>query len=252
MVEFTVGLLGKDKDPNFDFKKSFLNNFGDDLILYQMPPKSKSLNDLGSGPMVALVKSPSPAELIKGIGAVPGILPPPLNEAALEPRKLGKHTAHSFGVMELPDPSTGELVASEVLFAVKDGYLAVSTDADVMQGLLDGQAQPPLAKRDRLASAAAVVGGMDSGFFAYQNDRVMMLSMMDTLRANADQFEMIFSMIPMEGLDEVSLNDWLDFSLLPAGEKIAKYFDVTVYGAETDARGVTLKMFSPRPPNLKR
>ena len=252
MVEFTVGLLGKDKDPNFDFKKSFLNNFGDDLILYQMPPKSKSLNDLGSGPMVALVKSPSPAELIKGIGAVPGILPPPLNEAALEPRKLGKHTAHSFGLMELPDPSTGELVASEVLFAVKDGYLAVSTDADVMQGLLDGQAQPPLAKRDRLASAAAVVGGMDSGVFAYQNDRVMMLSMMDTLRANADQFEMIFSMIPMEGLDEVSLNDWLDFSLLPAGEKIAKYFDVTVYGAETDARGVTLKMFSPRPPNLKR
>ena len=252
MVEFTVGLLGKDKDQNFDFKKSFLNNFGDDLILYQMPPKGKSLNDLGSGSMVALFKSPNPAELIKGIGAVPGILPPPLNEAALEPRKLGKHTAHSFGLMELPDPSTGELVASEVLFAVKDGYLAVSTDADVMQGLLDGQAQPPLAKRDRLASAAAVVGGMDSGFFAYQNDRVMMLSMMDTLRANADQFEMIFSMIPMEGLDEVSLNDWLDFSLLPAGEKIAKYFDVTVYGAETDARGVTLKMFSPRPPNLKR
>ena len=252
MVEFTVGLLGKDKDPNFDFKKSFLNNFGDDLILYQMPPKSKSLNDLGSGPMVALVKSPSPAELIKGIGAVPGILPPPLNEAALEPRKLGKHTAHSFGVMELPDPSTGELVASEVLFAVKDGYLAVSTDPDLMQGLLDGKAQPPLAKRDRLAATAAVVGGTDSGFFAYQNDRVMMLSMMDTLRANADQFEMIFSMIPMEGLDEVSLNDWLDFSLLPAGEKIAKYFDVTVYGAETDARGVTLKMFSPRPPNLKR
>ena len=252
MVEFTVGLLGKDKDQNFDFKKSFLNNFGDDLILYQMPPKGKSLNDLGSGPMVALVKSPSPAELIKGIGAVPGILPPPLNEAALEPRKLGKHTAHSFGVMELPDPSTGELVASEVLFAVKDGYLAVSTDPDLMQGLLDGKAQPPLAKRDRLAAAAAVVGGTDSGFFAYQNDRVMMLSMMDTLRANADQFEMIFSMIPMEGLDEVSLDDWLDFSLLPAGEKIAKYFDVTVYGAKTDARGVTLKMFSPRPPNLKR
>ncbi len=252
MVEFTVGLLGKDKDPNFDFKKSFLNNFGDDLILYQMPPKGKSLNDLGSGPMVALVKSPSPAELIKGIGAVPGILPPPLNEAALEPRKLGKHTAHSFGLMELPDPSTGELVASEVLFAVKDGYLAVSTNADLMQGLLDGKAQQPLARRDRLAAAAAVVGGTDSGFFAYQNDRVMMLSMMDTLRANADQFEMIFSMIPMEGLDEVSLDDWLDFSLLPAGEKIAKYFDVTVYGAETDARGVTLKMFSPRPPNLKR
>ena len=210
MVEFTVGLLGKDKDSNFDFKKSFLNNFGDDLILFQMPPSDKSLNELGTGAMAALVMSPNPAELIKGIGAVPGILPPPLNEAMLEPRKLGKHTAHSFGLMELPDPSTGELVASEILFAVKDNYMAVSTDADLLQGLLDGKPQSPLAKLDRLSPAAAAVGGMDSGFFGYQNDRVMVLSMMDTLRANADQFEMIFSMIPMEGLDEVSLNDWLD------------------------------------------
>ncbi|MDP6795069.1 MAG: hypothetical protein QF721_04405 [Verrucomicrobiota bacterium] len=252
MVEFTVGLLGKDRDSNFDFKKSFLKNFGDDIMMFQMPAKGLSLNDLGSGPMVALVKSPDPAGLIQGIGAVPGILPPPLNEAVLEPRKLGEHTAHSFGVMELPDPSTGELVVSEVLFAVKDGYLVISTDADLLRGLLDGKAQAPLAKRERLASAAAVVGGTDSGFFGYQNDRAMIGSMMETLRANADQFQMIFSMIPMEGLDEVSLDAWLDFSLLPEGDAVAKYFDITVYGAATDARGFTLKMFSPRPPGLKR
>ena len=252
MVEFTVGLLGKDKDPNFDFKKSFLKNFGDDLMLFQMPAKGLSINDLGSGPMVALVKSPDPEGLIQGIGAVPGILPPPLNEAELESRKLGGHTVHSFGVMELPDPSTGELVASEVFFAVKDGYLAISTDTDLMRGLLDGKAQTPLAKRERLAAAAAAVGGIDSGFFGYQNDRAMISNVMDTLRANSDQFEMIFSMIPMEGLDEVGLDSWFDFSVLPKGEEVAKYFDITVYGAKTDARGVTLKMFSPRPPGLKR
>ena len=80
----------------------------------------------------------------------------------------------------------------------------------------------------------------------------MVLSMMDALRANADQFEMIFSMIPMEGLNEVGLNDWLDFSVLPAGEKIAKYFDVSVYGAETIERGISLKFFAPRPLTLKR
>ena len=198
MVEFTVGLLGKDKDSNFDFKKSFLNNFGDDLIFYQMPSKDTALNGLGSGPMVFLVKSPNPAELIKGIGAVPGILP------------------------------------------------------DLLQALLDGKAQAPLAKRDGLAATAAAVGGMDSGLFGYQNDRDMVLSTLDTLRDNADQFDMIFSMIPMEGLGEVSLSDWLDFSLLPAGEKIAKYFDFTVYSAEANDRGISLKTFSPRPATLKR
>ena len=126
MVEFTVGLLGKDKDANFDFRKSFLKNFGDDLILYQMPPKGTALNGIGAGPIVVLVKSPNPDELIKGIGAVPGILPPPLNETAMLPRRLGDHTVYSFELAEFPDPSTGELVKMELLLAARDGYMAGS------------------------------------------------------------------------------------------------------------------------------
>ena len=252
MVEFTVGLLGKDKDSNFDFRKSFLNNFGDDLIVYQMPPKGTALNDIGAGPMVVLVKSPNPDELIKGVGAVPGILPPPLNEAAMLPRRLGDHTVYSFELAEFPDPSTGELVKMELLLAARNGYMAAATDADLLQAFLDGKTNGGLATRAGLAAATALVGGMDSGFFGYQNDRDMVLSTMDTLRDNADQFDMIFSMIPTDGFGEVSLSEWLDFSLLPTGSKIAKYFDFTVYGAETDDRGISLKTFSPRPATLKR
>ena len=252
MVEFTVGLLGKDKDSNFDFRKSFLNNFGDDLIVYQMPPKGTALNDIGAGPMVVLVKSPNPDELIKGVGAVPGILPPPLNEAAMLPRRLGDHTVYGFELAEFPDPSTGELVKMELLLAARNGYMAAATDADLLQAFLDGKTNGGLAKRDGLAAATVLVGGMDSGFFGYQNDRDMVLSTMDTLRDNADQFDMIFSMIPTDGFGEVSLSEWLDFSLLPTGSKIAKYFDFTVYGAETDDRGISLKTFSPRQATLKR
>ena len=252
MVEFTVGLLGKDKDSNFDFRKSFLNNFGDDLIVYQMPPKGTALNDIGAGPMVVLVKSPNPDELIKGVGAVPGILPPPLNEAAMLPRRLGDHTVYSFELAEFPDPSTGELVKMELLLAARNGYMAAATDADLLQAFLDGKTNGGLARRDGLVAATALVGGMDSGFFGYQNDRDMVLSTMDTLRDNADQFDMIFSMIPTDGFGEVSLSEWLDFSLLPTGSKIAKYFDFTVYGAKTDDRGISLKTFSPRPATLKR
>ena len=252
MVEFTVGLLGKDKDSNFDFRKSFLNNFGDDLIVYQMPPKGTALNDIGAGPMVVLVKSPNPDELIKGVGAVPGILPPPLNEAAMLPRRLGDHTVYSFELAEFPDPSTGELVKMELLLAARNGYMAAATDADLLQAFLDGKTNGGLAKRDGLAAATVLVGGMDSGFFGYQNDRDMVLSTMNTLRDNADQFDMIFSMIPTDGFGEVSLSEWLDFSLLPTGSKIAKYFDFTVYGAETDDRGISLKTFSPRQATLKR
>jgi hypothetical protein len=199
-----------------------------------------------------LVKSPNPDELIKGVGAVPGILPPPLNEAAMLPRRLGDHTVYGFELAEFPDPSTGELVKMELLLAARNGYMAAATDADLLQAFLDGKTNGGLAKRDGLAAATALVGGMDSGFFGYQNDRDMVLSTMDTLRDNADQFDMIFSMIPTDGFGEVSLSEWLDFSLLPTGSKIAKYFDFTVYGAETDDRGISLKTFSPRQATLKR
>ena len=33
---------------------------------------------------------------------------------------------------------------------------------------------------------------------------------------------------------------------------LGRYFDFTVYGAANDARGITLKYFSPRPASLKR
>ena len=38
----------------------------------------------------------------------------------------------------------------------------------------------------------------------------------------------------------------MDLSLLPTGEVLGRYFDFTVYGAANDARGITLKYFSPR------
>ncbi len=94
-----------------------------------------------------LVKSPNPAELIKGIGAVPGILPPPLNEAAMLPRRLGDHTVYGFELAEFPDPSTGELVKMELLLAARNGYMAAATDADLLQAFLACQTIGGLGKR---------------------------------------------------------------------------------------------------------
>ena len=68
MVEFTVGLLGKDKDQNFDFKKSFFENLGDDIIVFQQPPETKQLDTVGAGPVLVLVEATNPDELIKAIG----------------------------------------------------------------------------------------------------------------------------------------------------------------------------------------
>ena len=252
MIEFTVGLLGKDKDQNFDFKKSFFQNLGDDVIVYQVPPKVKQLETVGTGPILMLVKSPSPDDLIKAVGAIPGILPPPLNETLLLPRRLGDHTVYSFGLMEIPDPTTGEMVKTEILFGAKDGYLVAGTNKELLQAHLDGSAGPSLSDRAGLAAAAAKVGGLQSGFFGYQNDSSVIQHAAGSLLENAALFEAALSAVPTDDLGEVALSDWLDLSLLPSGVEMGKYFDFTVFGAINQPHGITLKYFSPRPVSLKR
>jgi hypothetical protein len=45
--------------------------------------------------------------------------------------------------------------------------------------------------------------------------------------------------------------DWMDFSLLPDYDAVAKYFYFSVYGGNVTADGIYLKVFGPRPPQLK-
>jgi len=49
-----------------------------------------------------------------------------------------------------------------------------------------------------------------------------------------------------------AFKDWLDFSLLPPFEKIAKYFSISVYGGGATTEGLSFKMFQPVPPGLRR
>ncbi len=48
-----------------------------------------------------------------------------------------------------------------------------------------------------------------------------------------------------------NFKDWMDFSLLPAFDKVSKYFNFTVYSGSASVDGLTLKLFAPVPPALK-
>src|SRR5262249_23947320 len=50
---------------------------------------------------------------------------------------------------------------------------------------------------------------------------------------------------------ELDLGSWLDFSLLPAFDKVSKYFTFSVYAGTATADGLSYMMFSPVPPTLK-
>ncbi|MDP6892889.1 MAG: hypothetical protein QF731_06880 [Verrucomicrobiota bacterium] len=248
MVEFTVNLLGKDKDQNFDFKKSFFNNLGDDIILYQLEADMKNQEAGGLNSLLGLVSTPNPDELIKAIGAIPGILPPPLNEATMLPRRLGEHSVYSFDFVL--DSGAGDDLKTGILFGAKDGYLVWSTNPNLLQLHLDGSPTRALSSRAGLFKAAEQVGGLKSGFFGYLDGPSSIQHVVSWIRETGI-LDVVYSAIVMDDIGEADPGGWLDFSLLPSDEKIGKFFDFAVFGLEREPQGITLKYFSPTPTSKK-
>lgn len=50
---------------------------------------------------------------------------------------------------------------------------------------------------------------------------------------------------------ERGFREWLDPTLLPPFEAVARYFHFTVFGAKTANDGITFRSFAPTPPALR-
>jgi len=107
-----------------------------------------------------------------------------------------------------------------------------------------------------LAEAAQKVGGLNTGLFGYQNDAESLRMVLEALKNDTATLDQLIAMTPLGSQfapeDGKRLKDWLDFSLLPPFEKIAKYFHFTVYGGLLTSDGYGYQIFSPTPPQLKK
>src|SRR5437660_7314143 len=74
-IKMMVDLAGKDKDPDFDLRKSLIANLGDDIISYQKPARSQTFADLSSPPSVTLISSPKAETLAASIRSLAASLP---------------------------------------------------------------------------------------------------------------------------------------------------------------------------------
>ena len=144
-------------------------------------------------------------------------------------------------------------------FAAAGGYVALSTDEAMVEQYLRGadSSAKPLAEFPGLKEASQKVGGMESGVWGFENQAETIRVAIETLKKDASSFEKLFNLTPL-GKDADPANDkeglkaWLDFSLLPPYEKIAKYFSFVVYGGAIQADGVSFKAYSPTPAGLKK
>ncbi len=252
VLQMSLGALGKDQDPNFDFKKSFIANLGDDMISMEKPPRTNSPEELYSPPSLFLIGSPKPDQLVQAIRAATALVPSATGEG-LKEREFQGRKIYSLALPPLSGPQGGR--ARVFLFAASGSYVAMSSDDAFLEEYLrspDTTAKP-LREASGLSESAQRVGGFGPGMFGYDNRHDTMKFVFEEFRNGGGSLEKLFGDAPLGERPEVdeSLKEWFDFTALPPFEKIEKYFYHTVFAGGVDDRGFSAKFFVPTPPKLK-
>src|SRR4030095_8937402 len=234
VIKMVVDNAGKDQDPNFDLRKSLIQNLGDDIINFEKVPRASTLDSMGSPPSLTLVSSPRPEQLASSLRAL----------TALMLDQDSKYKEHEFlgrKVYALSLPASmaagGKAVEKTLHYAASGGYVALTTDIAMLEEYLRSNDGSGKSLRDTpgLTENAQKVGGMGTGFFTFENQRETTRAELEILKKESGTLANLFSASPIAGrfgmADNASkFKEWVDFSLLPPFEQISKYFYQTVAG----------------------
>jgi hypothetical protein len=246
----------KEKDPGFDVRKTLIGNLGDDIITYEKAAKGTAAN---SAPSLFLLGSPKPEELAAAFKTIFSLVNPTA-ASATEREFLGRKI-YSMPAPSLPIPTMGVGKSSTprtLSYAASGGYLAMSTDASILEEFLRSSESQAKALRETsgLTEASQKVTGPGTGLFGYENHAETLKVVFDGLRKGSSSGANPSSLNPITGAlgiasPDKNIKDWMDFSLLPPFEKIAKYFYFSVYSGGSTSDGLMFKMFAPVPPALR-
>ena len=135
----------------------------------------------------------------------------------------------------------------------------MSTDVSMLEEFMRTGESTPKALRDMpgLTEAAQKVGGMGTGLFTFENQLETMRATVETLKKDSGTLANLFGASPFAGRlgvgdDADKFKDWVDFSLLPSFDKLAKYFHITVAAGSVTGEGLHFRSFTPTPPQMKK
>ena len=246
----TANEAAQQKDPNFDLQKSFFGNIGDDFIVFEKKPRGTNAAELASAPSLFLIQSPQPEQLAAGFKAVLALMSPEASNP--EERDFLGRKVYSIPVPS--SPLSQPQAAGKLSYATSGGYLALSTDVSTLEEYLrhaEGE-QKQLRERAGLNEAIARVGGGNTGWLSFEDQVETMRSAFELLKQSENaEPTMLAAGIPAF-TPENPFQEWLDFSLLPPFERIAKYFSFTVLAGQANAEGISFQFFSPVPPELRK
>jgi hypothetical protein len=242
VVQLLLSAAGKDKDSNFDLKKALLDSVGDDLITYEKAPKN------GVAPTISLIGARNPEALLNCIRAILRLVPDPptFKEREFIGRKIYSASLTPPGVPAQP--------GAELHLATTASYVAVARDAAMIEEFLRSAEAPPKPLRDLpgFNDATQKVGGMNTGWFSFENEIETMRGVIDDAKKNPDTEpdSAIYNLKLIASRSSIAA-DWIDYATLPPFESIAKYFYYSLLTGTATPEGISFKIAAPNPPALK-
>ncbi len=252
LLNYVLSQAGKDKDEKYDLKAELLDNLGDDIISYGKSPKGNTMEDFKSAPSLVLVGSPSPEKLAAAIRVGLGALAQ-ASGGVKEQDFLGR----KIYTLSMPNPK-GE--GSTLCFSPSGSYVAFSSQSEMVEEYLrsDEGKSKPLSGTDGLAAAAQKVGGMETGFFEFDNYYETTKTMFDLAHSSNLKLNDVLGMSsaasapgvnPAEQL--ATMKEWTDFSQLPPFDAVSKYFYFGVQSVRFTPDGFSWAVFAPTPPKAR-
>ncbi len=238
-------------DPGYDIRKNLFGNLGEDLITYEKAPRADANG--AAAPVLYLIGSPDAEKLASALKGLLVILSP--EGRTPESREFLGKKIMSVKLSALPNP--GAAGPRTLSYVASGGYVALSTDVAVLEEYLRSAETPPKPLRDipGLAEAAQKVGGQNTGWFGYENQGETARQFFAALKLNPAQTNPpsanpLTTAMPFAG-PQKSFSEWMDFSLLPNFDQVAKYFGFTVFSGSANVDGIRFRYFSPAPAGLK-
>jgi hypothetical protein len=248
----------RQKDPSFDVRRNLIGNLGDDLISYKKVPRSLAPNDLDSPPAISLISSPNPDQFVAGLQSILIFISAQAEKPA-EREFLGrKILSVPLPPLALPFIETKPRPPRTIHYAASAGYVALSTDASILEEFLRRSENQGRSLRESpgLTEAAQKVLGPGTISFGFENQA-------ETFRGKFEEWKFQATAAtnpPLPNLPtapfgptnpEKSISDWMDFSLLPPFDSVSKYFHFSVHGVSAGVDGFTFKYFLAAPPPVK-
>ena len=254
-----IDQAGKVRNPNFDFRRQFIGNLGDDFMVIQKPPQEFTLSALSTPPTLYLVGSGNPPALLDALVTAQGAM----GMMGMKPKEeefLGKRViAIPAGPKMGPD---GKVAGQQTIYiTTARGYMAIGTERPIVEDFIRGSGSTDtLNAVSGFRTATEKAGGLGTGWFSYDNPADTLKVFVDALKRDPNALKKLFGptffkaiVIQPGGPQHNSKKPRFDMEkaiadyvkLLPEFEQLRKYITFSVGSVDADADGILVRGYTP-------